>query len=231
MQLRKKRVVITGGAGGIGNALCMGLVGAGARVFSIDARPPEVPVFGVAYIEADVTDGKSLARAFKRIGSPVDVLFNNAGVIRRGGIFDVSEEDFDFLFDVNVKGSWLTVKQAMPYFARRPMIVQMCSYRALHLYKDPAVYSLTKRMAMLLAEQMELSYPSFDVRTLFPGPTDTAMARYGFYGRALERRKAVLRSPEYLVKRIIRLLESDKKELVYNPVKRKYSYKSGRLHP
>lgn len=73
-----RRVVVTGCASGIGAELTRCLTEMGADVIGLDLRPPEAPVG--RFVEVDLADGGSIGRAAAALGSPVDVLFNVAGV-------------------------------------------------------------------------------------------------------------------------------------------------------
>lgn len=217
MRLTDTTVVITGGSGGIGSHLVTLLADEGARVHSFDRHPPSDPVAGVTYKTVDVTDGKAIDAALREIGSPVDLLINNAGVMRRGTVLDSSEEDFDLLMDVNVKGSWLMLKHAFPRLRSGAVIVQNLSRHALHPPENPALYALSKIMVDRMLDLFERSHPGFDIRRLYPGPTDTAVARHGLSEEELTVKKKTLFHPLDLAIDILRLLKEDRKKLVFRP--------------
>ncbi|MBN1792978.1 SDR family oxidoreductase [Candidatus Woesearchaeota archaeon] len=220
--LEGKKVVVTGGANGIGAALCRLMRIKGANVLSIDKFPPKNPELGIEYLSADVTDAASLQAAFSRIGL-VDCLVNNAGVMRRGSLFDLSEEDYDLLFDVNVKGYWLVLKSAKPFLRKGAAVVVMSSRHALGLPQDPGVYALTKQADIGLAEIFAKTYPEYDVKILCPGSIDTSLGRHQVEEAALEKKKKVMLAPDALAGKIISLLLSDKKWLVFDESSADYS--------
>jgi 3-oxoacyl-[acyl-carrier protein] reductase len=156
------------------------------------------------------------------MSGPIEILINNAGIMRRGTMFESSEEDFDRLFRVNVKGSWLLLKLALPRLSKHAMIVQMSSDHARNPVTDPGIYSLSKMAARDLALLAEKTLPGHPVKILYPGPVDTPLARLGVSGTALKRKKKVMRDPGSIAEGIIQLIESDKKELVYDAVSGRY---------
>jgi 3-oxoacyl-[acyl-carrier protein] reductase len=219
MRLNGRTAVITGGSGGIGNALAKALVSKGVRVFSIDRQRPEQPVMGVTYLLADITQPAQVKRALDKVGR-VDVLINNAGIMRRGTLFDSSVEDFDALFGINVRGSWLVLKCAR--LAKRAMVVQITSRHATNPAADPGLYSLTKQTTMHLAELVKKTRPGYDVRIVFPGPVDTKLLRYGRSKESVRRIMRVALTPEEFAAKVVRFLRGDKKRLLFD--ERKWAY-------
>lgn len=219
MTIKGKTVLVTGGSGGIGAALVKKLLARGARVFSIDRVKPLEAAKNVTTLLADITNGQEVQVALKKVTGPIDILINNAGVMRRGKILDLDEKDFDFLFDINVKGSWLTLKQALPYLAKKPTILFVSSRHGQFLPVDPALYGLTKKMIIHLGELLEATYSNWDVKIICPGPIDTPLTWVGVKKEDLVRKKKLVRSPEYLAAKIIKLLESRKKRLMFDPKK------------
>lgn len=177
----------------------------------MDRRKMKEKVANWTSYDVDITNGDSVAEACSQIQKPIDILINNAGVMRRGSIFESSEEDFDLLFDVNVKGSWLVLKHALPILSPHATIVQMSSRHALSLPKDPALYGLTKRTTMDFADLIAKTYPEYSVKVLCPGPVDTPLAREGVSEKDFKEKQKIMCSPEDIALRTVELLESETK--------------------
>jgi len=212
MRLQGKHVLITGASGGIGNALAHALLQEGAAVTSLDLKPVDGEQAHQQWkaLRVDITKRAQVEKVLKDIPS-IDVLINNAGIMRRGTVLESSEEDFDALFSVNVKGSWLLLKLAQPHLAEHAMIVQMCSRHAEHPATDPALYSLTKKCVLDLAVLVAQTYPQYTVKVLCPGPVDTPLARFGVSGEQLQQKMKVMHTPEEVAALIVALLKDDQK--------------------
>ena len=211
MDLAEKHVLITGASSGIGYALANALIQKGAVISAMDRRPMEEKIESWTSYDVDVSRSDQIQMAIAQIQDPIDILINNAGVMRRGEVLESSEEDFDILFDVHVKGSWLVLKHALPLLREDATIVQMSSRHALSLPSDPALYGLTKRTTMDLADLIEKTYPNFTVKILCPGPVDTPLTREGASEEDIERKKKIMCSPEDIANQTIELLESKTK--------------------
>ena len=211
MNISGKHVLITGASSGIGYAIAHALIEKGAMISAMDRKPLEERTPNWFSYNVDVTQADQIQKAITEIKEPIDILINNAGVIRRGGLLESSEEDFDLLFDVNLKGSWLVLKYAEPLLVKKATIVQMASRHALNLPQDPALYGLCKRATMDLAELIAKSYPNYTVKTLCPGPVDTPLSRYGVTEEDFAKKQKIMCSPEDIAKRTMELLESKTK--------------------
>jgi len=147
----------------------------------------------------------------------IDILINNAGVIRRGTIFESTEKEFDLLFDVNVKGSWLMIREAKEKLSEKAIIVQISSGHALRPGSDPGIYTLTKQTTLNLANMIELTCPNYLVKVVCPGPVNTPLARYGRTKKDVQRIIKISHKPKYVASKIIELLESNKRKLLFEP--------------
>jgi len=124
-----KRCIVTGGTRGVGAALCLALARRGHAVF-LTGRNRELAQrvveqiasaggrasygIGDVCLEGDVARLSGEAAQWFGPGSPCDVLVTSAGVSRFGAIQDLSEQDFETTFQVNVKGTWLWARQILP---------------------------------------------------------------------------------------------------------------------
>jgi 2-keto-3-deoxy-L-fuconate dehydrogenase len=110
---KEKTVVITGGASGIGLAITQMFAERGHHTIFLDynsnagtevASTLSKKGQNVQFIQTDVSDFNSVKTTFEQIPDTIDVLVNNAGVSHVGNLEETSEEDFERLFQVNVKG-------------------------------------------------------------------------------------------------------------------------------
>lgn len=216
MVFHHKTVLITGGSGGIGFTLAKALIAKGARVYSFDIHKPKERMANFTHITVDITQPAQIKRGFQKIKSPIDILINNAGIMRRGEIFESSVEDFDLLFGINLRGSWLMLKCAQPHMRKRPVVVQMSSRHGQQLPQDPALYGLTKRCVKDLAELVQATHPAWDIKIVCPGPIDTPLTWVGVGAKERMQKRKLVRPPEHLVEKIIALLESGKKRLLFD---------------
>lgn len=209
MDLTNKTVVLTGGSSGIGLELVKRLAEHGAMVYSFDRHPFPLSLQGVVSIVADVGDGDQVRHGLQQVKEPIDVLFNNAGVMRRGDLFQSSEEDFDVLFHVHVKASWLMLRESQTKLHPNATIVQMCSRHALNPKQNPALYSLAKLTAMHLAEMVARDYPEYRVKLLFPGSIDTPLAGHGLTEEELVKKRETMHTVEEAVEKILEVVKRD----------------------
>ena len=211
MDLQGRHVLITGTTHGIGRQLSLDLLAKGARITSIDRTEQHPEHSAWTSLQGDVRVGSQVQSCLERTQGPIDIVINNAGVMRRGGMFDSSENDFSDLVDTHVRGSWLVLKAALPKLAPDATIVQMASRHAIGLPENPALYGLTKRWVMDMAEVIGKTYPQFRVKILCPGPVDTQLTRVGTTPEELEHKKKMMCSVPEMSAQIIRLLEADDK--------------------
>jgi len=165
--LSGKRVVVTGGSSGIGEATVRRFRGEGAHVVSI-ALDGE--------IECDVADAEQVASAFEQVGD-IDVLVANAGISIRAPFLEIREEDWRRVLDVNLTGVFHCAQQA----ARRMdegVILMTASTNGLSGHEFYADYNASKAGVILLARTMarELA-PRIRVNAVCPGYVLTPMQR------------------------------------------------------
>lgn len=216
MDFRDKHVLISGASNGIGRALAEELVAAGAVITNFDIDKPDKELDGMTTLKANITDSDDIEDALNELKSPIDVLICNAGVMRRGTLMDSTEDDFELLFDVNVKGSWLLLKSSVPHLNPGAMIAIMASRYAQKPRPDPALYGLTKVTIYHLGLLAKETLPDFDFKFILPGPTNTDLARHGVSGLALKQKEKIMGKPEHLAGLIIKLFDSNHSHLIFN---------------
>jgi len=179
----RARVAVTGAASGIGAATALLLQAQGWRVVCLDrnlagARATAGPN-GLA-IEVDVADEASVIRAFKEVDATLgglDALVTAAGIINTTPFFDTTVEELRKLFDVNVIGSFLTVREAAKYMqkgARICMVASISSYTG-GGYVARGAYATSKGavLTMMKSCARELGPRGIAVNAVAPGFIDT----------------------------------------------------------
>ncbi len=185
--LRDKRVLITGGASGIGAATAKRFLEEGARVVVLDCNDEALRRIEKSLpslsgtISADVSDADAVARAFgelnKLLGG-LDVLINNAGISVRQSFMDITPEQWRRVMDVNLNGMFFVAQQA----ARRMLagdggvILNMGSTNGIMGYLFYADYNASKAGVIELTRSMALELaPKVRVNCVCPGFILTAM--------------------------------------------------------
>ena len=182
-----KSVIITGGTGDLGRAAAGLLAEHGATVVSLDRVKNEAGWAGLAVTDVlcDVTSetevGDAVAAVVAEHGAP-DVLVNAAGIIGRPApSHESTVEEFDRIFDVNVKGVWLTTRAVVPHMiaAGRGSIVNFSSIHGLTGGRNVPLYHATKGAVRLLSKADAATYGPHGIRvnSLHPGSMDTRMSR------------------------------------------------------
>jgi NAD(P)-dependent dehydrogenase (short-subunit alcohol dehydrogenase family) len=174
-----RTALITGGASGIGEATCRALAAAGASVIIVDVDfqraaglARELPDSRVLIL--DITDEAAVARAFTGIRS-LDVLVNNAGIGMVGGIEDTALPDFQQLFRVNVEGTYLMTRAAMPLLIEaKGCVINIGSVAGLVGIKKRFAYCATKGAVVAMTRQLAVDYATqVRVNCICPGTVDT----------------------------------------------------------
>ncbi len=175
--------VVTGGSRGIGAAIVAAFSKRGDRVFFLYEKEHEAAKSvaantGATAICCDVADGSAVERAFSEIGN-VDILVCNAGIYHGGLIHQMSDAQWDRLFDVNVKGIYHCVKAAMPAFlqSHSGCIITVSSMWGQVGASCESAYSATKGAVIALTKALakELGPSGIRVNGIAPGVILTDM--------------------------------------------------------
>ncbi len=193
-RLDGKVAIISGGAQGQGEAEAKLCAREGARIVLGDILDEqggqveaEIREHGgdATYIHLDVTNERDWERAVHLAESKygkLDVLVNNAGIARRYSIEDTSEEMWDEVMAVNLKGVYFGIKYAVPSMRRAGggSIVNISSIAALVARRYPA-YTASKGAIRSLTKMVAVRYAEYGIRcnAVYPGPIDTPMLRIG----------------------------------------------------
>lgn len=176
-------IVITGGSRGIGAAAVELFAAQGHRVYFLyekehDRAKEVAHRTGATAICCDVADEAAVNAAFHQIGT-VDVLVNNAGICYYGLMSQMTEDQWNRIFDVNVKGIFHCVKAAMPGFLRnqRGCIINVSSMWGRTGSSCEAAYSATKGAVIALTKALakELGPSGIRVNAVAPGVILTDM--------------------------------------------------------
>jgi NAD(P)-dependent dehydrogenase (short-subunit alcohol dehydrogenase family) len=188
-RLAGKAAFVTGGAGGIGQAVVARFLREGAQVLAADLRPPSGALpQGAAFVELDVTSSESvrgaMADAEQRFGR-LDVLVNCAAIEIEKTLEETSEEEWDRLMAVNLRGTFLACKHALPLLreAGGGSIVNFGSYDGFIADPGLAAYCASKGGVHALTKAIAVDYGPEGIRcnAVCPGYVDTPMLQ-SFFG-------------------------------------------------
>lgn len=222
--MKKPTVLITGGSSGIGYETAKLLNEHNFRVYSLDLNLPKEKVSGITYLRANVTSSNEIQSAIKTIKGKLDILINNAGIMHRGTLLGSSEEDFDALIAVNIKGPWLILKHTQPLLTKDATLIQISSRHAITLPINPALYALTKMALVDLSRLLGAAYPDYKVKLAFLGPVDTPLSRTGKTNKALKELKLHGSKPKDIAALLLRFISSTKSKLLYDGRTHTYSF-------
>lgn len=191
--LENKVVWITGGSSGIGKAAAIGFARAGCRV-AVSARSIDTLRFAaeeiakktgnrhIAAIECDVSKWEQVEQALAHIADrfgDMDILVNNAGIGRFAPVLETSEQDWDELMDVNVKGAFLCSKAVLPSMIKRKSghIVNVASVAAIKAFTNCGGYCASKAALLQFTRVLRLETMEHNIRVtaVIPGATETAI--------------------------------------------------------
>jgi NAD(P)-dependent dehydrogenase (short-subunit alcohol dehydrogenase family) len=183
-KLDGKVALVTGGNSGIGLASAKQLAADGAYVFITGRRKSELDAAvdqigrDVKAIQADVSNLADLDRVFavvKDLEGRLDILFANAGVAEEAPLGEVTEEQFDRTFSINVKGVLFAVQKALPLLSDGASIILTSSIVGSKGFANQSVYSATKAALRSFARSWttDLKERRIRVNVVSPGAIDT----------------------------------------------------------
>jgi meso-butanediol dehydrogenase/(S,S)-butanediol dehydrogenase/diacetyl reductase len=196
--LKEKRVLVTGGAGGIGAATVARFLDEGARVCVLDKDTAANAAIMVARpelagaLECDVSRLDQVQQAFARAVDTmggVDVLINNAGISIRHGFLDIRPEDWNQVIAVNLTGVFYVAQTAARHMAARGsgVILQTASTNGIMGYPFYADYNASKAGVIELTRSMALELaPAVRVNAVAPGYVLTQMQLAEYTDEMLE---------------------------------------------
>lgn len=193
MRLNQKSAIVTGGAGGIGRATALAFAREGARVVvvDIDGQAAQQVADDIAAaggeavaVRADVSSDSDIAdvvaTAVDRFGG-VDIVFNNAGIIRRADAVETTVEEWDRVFAVNVRSIFLMCKHVVPVMAAAGggSIINTGSGWGLKGGGRALSYCASKGAVVNMTRALAIDHGPQGIRvnSVNPGDTDTGMLR------------------------------------------------------
>lgn len=189
--LRGKVALITGGASGIGRATALLFAREGAKIAVVDVNQDggQAVVQSISdnegqaiFVPCDVSQAADCQQAVQQTMAMLgglDILFNNAGIIRRASVLELGEDEWDRVMAVNVKSVFLLSKYAIPVMveAGGGVIINTASGWGLVGGRQAASYCASKGAVVLLTKAMALDHGEQNIRVncICPGDTDTPL--------------------------------------------------------
>lgn len=189
--ISRKISIVTGGAKGIGHSISEKLIKDNYFVIiaDIDSTDSELIIDNLGnnyseFIKCNISnhdDVKSLFKVVKQKYGQIDVVVNNAGVIRDNMIWNMSKEDFDTVIDINLKGTWMMCQEAAKLMKeqKKGKIVNISSRAWLGNNRGQSNYAASKAgiVALTRVLALELGKYNVNVNAVAPGLIDTPLTQ------------------------------------------------------
>jgi len=193
MDLKNKVAIVTGSRRGIGKEIALALAKAGANVVVSDINlddcnkvVEEIKAIGKKglAVKADVSNPEDLSQMInlttEKFGK-VDILVNNAGIYMQKSLTDVTEQDFDRVLDINLKGVFLCSKAAVPEMIKqgKGKIINITSIAGQVGFANSSAYCASKGAIINMTRELalELAQYKINVNAIGPGVIETDMTK------------------------------------------------------
>jgi len=174
-RLENKTAIITGAGTGIGRAIARAFVREGAKVALVGRRKEPLEVLanevdgGVLVCAADVSRQRDIDRILQQVNASLgipNVLVNNAGVLHIGTAEQITEDQWDETFNVNVRGLWMLSRAVLPHMRKAGggSIMNVASVLGINGARLRAAYSASKGAVVLLTKCMAIDHGSEKIR-------------------------------------------------------------------
>jgi len=191
--LKGKKALVTGASRGIGKGIALALATQGADVainYHSSQEEAEKVVSEIKRVgqdsfslQADVSNSSQVAKMFAEVKNKwgrLDILVNNAGILKFANFEEISEEDWDKILDVNLKGQFLCAKEAVKLMSQGGRIINIASVASGGVgigFNQIAHYTASKGGVVALTENMalELAKKGINVNAIAPGVIETDM--------------------------------------------------------
>lgn len=238
MELKNKKILITGGSAGIGKAIIRELISRGVKDIAVIGRKKdrleklksEFNNTNFLLLQGDVSNNEDLNNSVEHIKKEwgeLDILINNAGVVSAGLLSDISDEDIKDQITINVTGLILLTKKCLPLLkkSKSGAIINVSSglgYIAMPFY---SVYAATKAAVRQFSDALrrELHMHPLHVMTVYPTATDTEMMASADVNQ--------MDSPEKVAKACIEGLIQGEINVVLGGEEKEEQVKMNFLHP
>ncbi len=189
LNLRGKVVVVTGASLGIGAATTRAFIAESANVAMLDVNEDGASLARelgpqACFFKCDVASATSVSAAMKNVVQAfggIDILINNAGIQTYGTATDTTEEIWDRTMSVNLKGSFLCAKYAIPSMQQRGggVVINVASVQSFLSQKNVAAYTTSKTAILGLTRSIAVDYaPAIRCVAVCPGSVDTPMLHW-----------------------------------------------------
>ena len=174
--------IVTGGSFGIGDAVCEKFSAQGYTVINLDIQANPTQSKAIDWLKCDMSVSseinQSIQHAIRQYGR-VDCLVSNAGIHFSATIEDTSEEEFDRVFGLNVKGAITVTKAVLPQMKSQQngVILYMASDQALVAKHNSFAYNMSKAALASIAKTTALDYAKYQIRAnaICPGTIETPL--------------------------------------------------------